>query len=174
MPSGMTLIASTTLGSPNTAIDFSTISGSYRHLYVIGRIRGDENNSTLALRLNNDSGNNYALVQNYTYITSPGTGANRYTIGSTSQFRNNSAHVESVRTANLYGTFELYIMDYASSAYKKSIIFKAAHSLETAQTSISDVYGVWNSTSAVDRITIKGDGGSNLHANSSVHLYGIR
>lgn len=174
MPSGMTLIASTTLGASNTSIDFSSISASYRHLYLVGRIRGDENNSTLCVRLNNDSGTNYAMVQNYSYITSPGTGANRYTIGSETQFKNNSGHVESVRTANQFGTFELYIMDYASSAYKKSIIFKATHSIETSQTSISDLYGVWNSTSAVDRVTIKGVSGSNLHTNSSVHLYGIK
>lgn len=170
----MTLITSTTLGSVNTAIDIGSIPQTYKHLYAVGSIRGDENNSTLCLRINADTGTNYAQVQNYTYITAPGTGANRFTIASETQFKNNSGHVESVRTSNLFGQFELYIMDYASTAYKKSIVFKASHSLNSSQTSMSDVYGVWNSTSAVTQITFKGVSGNNLHANSSVHLYGIK
>jgi hypothetical protein len=174
MPIGMTYISSTTLTSTNTAIDLTSIPSTYTHLYLVGSLRGTENNSTLAFRINNDSANNYAIVQNYTYITSPGTGATRYTIGTTSQVRNNSGHVEdTTRLANLFGQFELYIMDYKSSSYKKSFIFKASHSLNTAQTSMSDVYGVWNDTSAINRITIKGDSGNNLNVGCSVHLYGL-
>jgi hypothetical protein len=172
---GMTFISSTTLTSTNTAIDLTSIPSTFTHLYAVGSIRGTENNSTLALRINNDSGNNYALVQNYSYITSPGTGASRYTIGSTSQIRNNAGHVEdTTRLANLFGQFELYIMDYKSTSYKKSYIFKASHSLNSAQTVMSDAYGVWNDASAVNRLTFKGDSGSNLNAGSSVHLYGLR
>jgi len=135
MSNTMFLIQSITLSSANTSVDLTSIPSTFTHLYAVGSIRGVENNSTLALRMNNDSGNNYALVQNYTYITAPGTGASRYTIGSTSQIRNNAGHVEdTTRLANLFGQFELYIPDYASSSYAKSYIFKAVHSLNTAQT----------------------------------------
>jgi hypothetical protein len=175
MPNGMTLITSTTLGSANTSVDITSIPSTYKNLYVVGSIRGTENNSTLALRMNGDSGTNYAIVQNYTYITSPGTGSSRYSIGSTSQIRNNAGHVEdTTRLANLFGQFELYIVDYASTSYKKSFVFKASHSLNTAQTVMADLYGIWNSTSAINQLTFKGDGGSNLNAGSSVHVYGLQ
>jgi len=39
---------------------------------------------------------------------------------------------------------------------------------------MSDAYGVWNSTSPINRLTIKGDTGQNLNAGCSVHLYGIK
>jgi hypothetical protein len=175
MSNTMFLIQSVTLSSVNTSVDLTSIPSTYTHLFAVGSIRGVENNSTLALRMNNDSANNYALVQNYTYITAPGTGASRYTIGSTSQIRNNAGHVEdTTRLANLFGQFELYIPDYASSSYTKSYIFKSVHSLNTSQTVMSDAYGVWNSTSPINRLTFKGDSGQNLNVGCSVHLYGIK
>lgn len=174
MPSGITLLASTTLSSAQSSIEFTSISGSYKHLWILATLRGTENNTTGALRLNSDTGTNYAQVQNYTYITAPGTGASRYTTGSQSQFRNNSGHVEdTTRSANLFGQIEIYIFNYAGTSYKKSVVTKNVHALDGSQTSMSDTYGIYNSASAITTVTIKGDSGSNLNAGSSAYLYGI-
>ena len=169
----MTLIAEQ-VASANTAIDFNTISGSYKQLLLVWcGIQHSGTGGGFGIRLNNSSANNYKFQS---LQVNGDTSANSF--GSTTGIpddpfgsRANSANLQD--QANGW----LYIDNYASSTKVKTWLLRFSYRDGGASEnrSYSDV-GVFNDTTAVTSVNIFRRSGSDTitnSANTSIRLYGL-
>lgn len=151
-----TPIATTTLGSNQATVTFSSIPSTYTDLILVGNAK-DSNNYT-GLRVNNDSSSIYSR----TIMTWNGS-----TAGSSRTSGANTLYVGGNDT-----NFEVTIyhfQNYANTSVYKTII--GTQKIANA-TSLAGV-GLWRSTSAINEINIYSVGGSTLLTGSSWTLYGI-
>lgn len=167
----LTLLSSTTLGSAGT-FDISSISGAYSDLIIqlIARDTSTGGSTIPVLRFNNDSGANYHENRTTTTGTSaPSTGE---TISGTSlapgRFPGSTA------SANLFGVSEIIVAGYASTAFLKTVSVRGGTLVSLTSGGTNSYYGigVWNSTAAINRVTITGNAAANLAAGSQLRIYG--
>jgi hypothetical protein len=129
-------IATTTLGSSESSVTFSTISGSFTDLVVI--ISGVSSNANeLQFRLNSDTGSNYSFTQLYGDGSSAGSsrGSSRTTgrLGSTRTTQNVQI-----------GHFQ----NYSNSTTYKTVLSRES----TAGSIVQAFVGLWRSTAAITSI----------------------
>jgi hypothetical protein len=173
---GMTLI-SETVASANSAINFTGISGSYKQLLLVWcGIYHSTTATQFALRLNGDTGSNYAnsgigfndasaadLVSTDSYIQALGDRP-PFGDGVTSTLLERTSHGQ------------ILIDNYASTTKLKS--YTAQWNSTKTGTGTRTVYllGTYNSTSAITSVDIFRQTGaatmSNI-ADTSIRLYGI-
>lgn len=177
---GATVIKDTTLLSPATTVDFSSISAGYRHLMLIGYLRSDRAATLdhLGIRLNNDTGANY---DGYSASiagtgTPPSESAGEHPGETSVKFEN--AVVGDTATAGMFTTVRLYVPHYAGTSNNKILRSKSTHNHGTALTAPNDQIvlgvGAWRSNNAVNRLTLLPvGGGANFKAGSRVVLYGM-
>jgi hypothetical protein len=169
-------IATTTVsGTATTEVTFSNIPSTYQHLQVRGIVkRYDNSNGTyLGVRVNSDTGTNYASH----YLSGQGstTYAGALTSSDTGLNYNANASARTVpgsTTAELFGAFVYDILDYASTSKNKTgrgFIGFDANGSGTVQVSS----GVWLSTSAITSLTLR-IGGDTFYAPSTFALYGVK
>jgi hypothetical protein len=176
---GLTLIAEQTASS-STGIDFTSISGSYKQLLLVwSGAQHSTTGSAFTIRLNADSGANYAMTGAYAASASIGiSGANNTSIfvGGADYFAFGQDANSSALYAPAKGT--LLIDNYSSSTKLKTIsgawsYFDNGGGLPRAMLQIS---GVYNSATAITQLNIVRTAGSatltNL-ANTSIRLYGV-
>ena len=167
-PLGMVQVGS---GGSST-ITFSSIPSTYKHLQVrvisrtnyTGSGGGIENYA----RFNSDSGSNYA------YHVLSGNGASAGASASTSQ--TNLVWGYSPRSADTSGIFGAYvvdILDYANTNKYKTTRSLAGEDYNGSGT-IRFWSGLWQSTTAIDTITITPISGNSFVQYSSFALYGIK
>jgi hypothetical protein len=158
----MTLIASTTISTATATIDFNSIPQTYTDLRIIysARLSYDPYGVAVALvglELNGGGSSVSTLALG-------GNGSSAYSeTGSTSVCNSSNS------TANTFGTGEINIFNYTSSAQK----FISTHSTteNNATGSWQAFHSMrWPSTSAITSLKLIG---SNFVANSSFALYGI-
>ena len=173
---GYTLIAEQTASS-NTAIDFTSISTSYKSLIIYWQgvyIGGD---SDYEFRLNNDSASNYKynaidftadVVANYGATrTSIGSGNDVYAIG------------RRVTSTTLQNTSKGYLLINNSNSSTKLKYFELATSSQDAGIPryVSGVLkGIYNSTTAITQISIVRLSGTDTISNAtdtSIQLWGL-
>ena len=166
-----TLLSTTTLGSATT-FDVSSISGSYNDLYCCAIIRSAnaDVDDDVTWRLNADSGSNY-----YRQMIN----ANATTITATEIIGNSWLFAGFVpgasATANLFGVVELTIYGYASTSWKKAMVYR---SFGPSNAAAAGLYlrsgaGLWNSTAAVNRVQISvNSGAANFAIGSQLRIYG--
>lgn len=154
-----TQIASTTLGGSAGSITFSSISGSYRDLVILGNCDFDSS-TRLKMRVNGSSANYY-------YLNLGATGGSYYTF--------NAGGYDSAdfyAGANVSGTwqpFRIELNDYSSTDNAKSWYYSGGKPGST----IEFGSGNWNNTSAVNSITLFPSGGVNFITGTQISLYGI-
>jgi hypothetical protein len=161
MPATYEPIATTTLGSAATAINFSSIPATYTDLRVIFR-NGDSQPSNTHFRLNTDSGSNYS----FTSLNGNGTSA-------TSDRNTNSTTLE-INTSNGSNAFlTLDFFNYAGSTFKTSLITLSNDSNGTGY--VIRQVGLWRSTAAITSINFRcgGAGTLNFPIGTTATLYGI-
>jgi len=145
-------------------IDFTSISGSYRHLKIFYRIKSEGAGNDVLMRLNNDSGSNYTFNLDRAIA---GT-ASAATAGAT------SLDVGMVpATGDTYeGTGEITVPYYSTGTVTRSVfsLYAGANAsgMHTGNTS-----GVWTGTAAITRITFIVGGGVDFKEGSIMSLYGI-
>lgn len=172
--SAMTLIADTTVsGSAAATIDFSSIPGTYKHLRLIGQVRGDTaaNNTALRLRMNADSTAahyQWNYVQWYSGGTSNGAEGASDTAISTGEIS------ASTSPANVPGTFTIDIPNYAGTVFNKTVnsLYGFSTGSGTAGNLAGNGMGYWASTAAITELTLL-PGAGNFIIGSRVSLYGI-
>jgi hypothetical protein len=164
-------IATTTLGSAQTTITFSSIPSTYTHLQIrgIARATGSFTNADGLIRFNSDTGANYAHHALY------GDGANVTTTAGTSttsgRFARN-AQIANNNTASCFSAFVVDILDYANASKYKTV--RTLVGYDANGSGISELESsLWQSTSAVTQIDLTTDGG-NFAQYSSFALYGIK
>ena len=164
-------IATVSVSSATSPIDFTSIPGTYSHLQIrcIGRGTVAQGEMQIFVRFNSDSGSNYAahLLR--------GDGSSVFTDGQSSQTRIGGVIRMSAAnaTSSIFGGGVIDILDYANTNK-----YKTLRSLGGVDANGSgQVYyrsGLWMSTSAITSISIGIDDGGNFAQYSHFALYGIK
>ena len=143
MPSTYTPIATTTLGSAQSSVTFSSIAGTYTDLVLVTNILGVSATTGVGIQFNSDTGSNYSVTSLYGDGTSAGStrqssvASIRFSLGT------------SYRTTN-QGIIRINIQNYSNSTTYKSVLSRNDISSEGAEASV----GLWRSTSAITAVKI--------------------
>ena len=144
-------IASITLGSSASSVEFSSIPQDYRDLVLV--MDCSVGTSSIEITLNADSGSNYSRVGIYGTGSAQGSFSSTYT-----------AMLMGAQTENLN---ILQFMDYsATDKHKTSLLRSKVASSEVVATAYR-----YASTSAITSIELSG--GGNFTSGSTFALYGI-
>jgi hypothetical protein len=158
-------IATTTLGSSQSTITFSSIPQNYEHLQIRGITAGSGVQSTL--RFNSDSGNNYAA---HSLL---GDGSTVSAGGATSQTGINTiGYLNNV--SNVFVPFIIDILDYSNTNKNKTVRYTFGWEKNASGSYIYYASGLWMNTSAINTITISADSSGSIAQYSSYALYGIK
>lgn len=154
-------LATTTLGSAQSSVTFSSISGSYTDLVIVCFASNDTSARGIALRMNSDSGTNYSNTRIYgdgsTASSDRDTNTGLMYIGI-----NGSSSTD-------FSTHIINVMNYSNTTTYKTAIARSGY-----PTGYVDSYvGLWRSTSAITSIEITKSGSVNWRAGSTFSLYGI-
>ena len=166
MATTYTLIEAQTLTSNAASVTFSSIPATYTDLVVRFSARGDNEggvNGTLKIEFNGDT-----AIADYDSILLLGN-------GSAAQSSINTEKIliqMSGQTANGFGSGEIYVPSYLSSAIKPVSAFGVSES-NTAAVDMRATAGLYNKTTAISSIAIKQNSGTNFVTGSSFYLYGI-
>jgi len=164
MPAGATYesIATTTLGSAQASVTFSSISGSYTDLVLIINGKLTTTGNGMFVRINSDTGTNYST----TNVNGNGTSATsgRHTNNS------NGIHIGSWQSGSSadFAVSITHFMNYANTTTYKTAINRCSVPDADAQV------GLWRNTNAITSLTLRTDNVSNTWASGSTFtLYGI-
>lgn len=150
---------STTLGSAQASVTFSSIPSGYTDLVLIYNGSSVSNTQSLDVRVNSDSGSNYSLTALY----GDGTSAtsfrlSNYTYGRVANF------------GTTRGTAIAQFMNYSNTTTNKTWISRSNDS----SADVIAFVNLWRSTAAITSITLQNIGGGlNIAAGSTFALYGI-
>ena len=159
-------IATTTLGSNQASVTFSSISASYTDLVLIISCRLVSAGYAAFLRFNSDSGNNYSLTELY------GTGssaASARVSNIDSAYLTNNLPIGA--TSSVYAPIIVNVMNYSNTTTYKTVLSR----FNNANTGVSAMVDLWRSTSAINQIEVGlTTGGGNYASGSTFTLYGIK
>jgi hypothetical protein len=161
---GMTLLSTTSLSTNSVTI--SSISGSYKNLYILARDISVSTNDNVNMRFNSDSGSNYSegrIRISNTTLTGNSTLTATY-------IEILEAHTSNAW--NLEGFFQMTIPRYAESEIKS--FWCGSLGSQNGSTKKSDMrQGSFNSTSAISSITVYCEGGGTTFSSGTVYVYGV-
>jgi hypothetical protein len=160
MPNTYEPIATTTLGSTQSSITFSSFSGYTDLVLIATAIRGGTPGNGAAnynMTFNGDTGSNYSATLLY---ETPG--ADRQTNATSIGYSGSVGDNHSIQNAT-------HIMNYANTTTYKTILGRWG-STQSAQARAS--VGLWRSTAAITSFTITPSLG--IAAGSTFTLYGIK
>lgn len=163
MASTYEAIASTTLGSAATTVTFSSIAATWTDIIAVINSGTSEGSNDCYIRFNNDSGNNYSG----TYLYGNGSSAA-------------SARGSNMTGGRYFGgvadaTHIFQIMSYSNTNVYKTFLL-ASQSTFGGASSVFRVAGLWQSTSAINRIDfVQTGGGSNeFKTGTTFSLFGVK
>jgi len=143
------LIASTTLGSGQASIEFTSIPATFTDLVVKYSLRTDRSAPESALRL---TFNNSATSYSNRMIEGAGSGTpGSYTGGST--FIDLGYAPAATATASTFNNCELYIPNYASSN-NKSVSIDNVQENNTTTAYANLIAGLWSDSAAITSIKV--------------------
>jgi hypothetical protein len=154
-------IATTTLGSVQETVTFSSISGTYTDLVLVCWTKSPTADVGLSMRFNSDSGSNYS----YTQIAGNGSAAasNRESNKTYARFGNN------IQTNGTYTKAD--IQNYSNSTTFKTILSRSGDSRSGGTVAFVNL---WRSTSPITSLTVFPEGGGSFGSGSTFTLYGIK
>jgi hypothetical protein len=163
MPAGSTYtpIATTTLGSAQSTVTFSSISGSYTDLVLIF----NGNTSAIAntfMRFNSDTGSNYSM----TWMA--GTGSSALSDRESSQNRLLIDVYSYPNPSNITNKV-MNFPNYSNTTTYKTVLWRSNNSAA----GVEALVGLWSSTSAITRIDILTLSATTFSVGSTFTLYGI-
>jgi hypothetical protein len=160
MPSTYEPIATTTLSSNQTSVSFTSITGTYTDIVIIGIASG--NDGAICMRFNN-------TTTNYSTTTVRGNGTSTLTSSNTALSYLNGASNFSV-TAGAMMTSIWNIQNYSNTNIFKTVLFRDGMTSHITGATI----GLWRNTAAITRIDLSPEFGSQVfYAGSTFTLYGI-
>lgn len=170
MPNTNLLIASTTLSSTTTQVDFSSLSQNYNHLRCVLMTRSGSGSSIDDIRIRfNDSTSSYSRLSIESY-----TGFQTLRQRSYNADNKIGYTTASLVSSNTFGLAEIWIPNYSSTdKIKTSIITSSTQYNGTDRNAIVDTTGsLWNSTAAINKISFL-LGSSWFEPGSTFYIYGI-
>lgn len=164
------LISTQLVTSPVSSITFSSIPATYKHLQIRATMRTDRSGSEddlLTVRLNGDTGSNYASHLLY------GTGSSVASTASTTQTYWRSLYTTGAgATANSFAAMSMDLLDYASTSKNTTMrALNGSHSYNN----IALASGLWMNTAAVTSVTFNmAITATNFVSGCRFSLYGVR
>jgi hypothetical protein len=159
-------IATTTVGSGGSAsVTFSSIPATYTHLQVRAIGIGSTNGVTFRIRMNSDTGSNYATH----YLLGDGATASAGAITSTTSL----IWGTTPESTTYPGAAVCDILDYANANKYKTTRSLAGGDMNGSGGYAALYSGLWMNTAAVTSLTLF-PGAGNFAQYSSFALYGIR
>jgi hypothetical protein len=152
-------IASTTTTASTSTITFSSIPSTYTDLVVKIYIpTSSANGENLCMRFNGDTGANYNQVR----------GVSAYPSAS-GDYDNNATYTYGVLTNTVYATVATWdIFNYASNKFKTILHKGSTYNQRT------DIFAAtWESTVAINSITIFPTGSATMAAGTKISIHGI-
>lgn len=164
MAATYTPIATTTLGSAQSSITFSSFSG-YTDLVLVCDYSLNVSNASLWCRLNGDTGSNYS----YTRLSGNGTSATSGRDSSQTQ-----ARITADATAQASGTRQMVTLNFQN--YANSTTYKTFLTRYNSTGGTEAFVCLWRKTpEAINSIQIKYfDGSAAIESGSTFTLYGIK
>ncbi len=156
-------IASQTVGTAASSVEFTSLPGTYTDLVVACRIGTTSGNGNIQVQVNSDTGSNYS----YTFLAGDGSAAysGRYS-NQTEFITDNYAYANTgVESVYIY-----HIMSYANTSVYKTFLGSAG----TAGRAITKALGLWRSTSAITSIKLYPSGATTFKTNCVFSVYGIK
>jgi len=158
-----TPISTTTLGSAQSSVTFSSFSG-YTDLVIVCANLKNAVQQTPFMQFNSDTGTNYSS----TWILGNGSSA------SSSRLSNSSSGIligdyNIGMSSTVPSTAIIQIQNYSNTTTYKSTLGR--YNLTT--TEVYAIAGLWRSTSAITSIALNAGGSSNWSSGATFTLYGI-
>lgn len=168
-PGSLVYIDEQTLAASAASIDFQNIPATYKHLVLMGDLRGDTAAATVNVwvRLNGDSGANY----DYEALAVDGASVSRYAADAAAQFLVGNAMASTGR-ANRFSGLRIEVPDYANTTREKSLLSHSVSIQPGGARSMNSFGGQWRSTVAINRLTFLPSVG-NFVAGSRLTLYAL-
>ena len=163
MPVTYEPIATTTLGSAQATVTFSSIPATYTDLVLVTNLGGDTTAASLLLRVNGDSGSNYSTTVLY------GTGSSALSAGYSNLTSAYAGQINTGLPAALSAISIIQIFNYANTTTNKTIISR----YNEAGTEVNAMVSLWRSTSAINEVILR-TASSSFRTNSTFTLYGIK
>ena len=162
-----TPIATTTLGSSQSSVTFSSL-GSYTDLII--DVTGTSSvAANVGIRFNSDSSSLYSWTSLYARSEGAGTPGSAKATAQTLIYCN----WYTAFTSSYRGQIKINVMNYANST-NKTILSRAITTPGDSTFSGNElIAGLWRSTSAITSITVICDGGT-FSTGSTFTLYGIQ
>lgn len=174
-PSGAydSIATATIANTTTTTITFSSIPSTYTHLqlrYIIRTDRSDDYADAIGMRFNSDTGTNYYRHRLETENTggvvaggSSGTDAQYHFMGATA-----------LCASNVFGSGVVDILEYASISKNKTTRSLSGLMDSATKNWMGFQSSLWVNTSAINRIDLKVNYGTNYIIGSTIALYGIK
>ena len=163
------------LASSASSVTFSNLdyyaAEGFKHLQIRFVGRTDIANTSardLLVRLNADTGNNYA----YHNLYGDGSAVNSRQASTTGGMFQREVFADGNNTTGVFGAGIIDILDFSSTS-KNTTIRTLLGVNATSSTKVALSSGLWNSTSAVTSVTLAPNS-SNLVAGSRFSLYGSK
>ena len=153
-------LASNTLSSTAATVTFSSISGAYTDLVLIGNGTASSGAGEVGIQFNGDTASNYSSTYLY------GNGAAATTGRSTGYTQIYLERNATFRTTTR-PMFRANIMNYSNTTTYKTVLTRG-----DSQESTDIVVGLWRSTAAITSILIDG-AGATFAIGTTFTLYGI-
>lgn len=167
----LVLLSQTVLGSATSTITVTGISGAYKDLVIVWRVRSASSGGfNLNMRVGSgsiDTGNNYGYFTRYDGTIGSGT-----TGGTAQGFIEVGSGPGSNSTAGWFGAGRAEILNYADTAKTKTVIYQNfQYSTEGTLSRVGA--GAWqNVSAALDQIRLYDAGATNLDTGSALTIYG--
>ena len=167
MPAGSTYstIATTTLGSAQANVTFSSFSG-YTDLELVCNYGLATAGNTLAIQVNSDTGTNYS----WTWVFGDGSSATSA----------RSSNTSSIPLISLLGSenalttqVNVKFQNYANTTTNKTLLARGGRANANNYPGSGALVGLWRSTSAITSIKLFDPNASNIISGSTFTLYGI-
>ena len=168
MATTYTLISSNVLSSSAASVTFSSIPATYTDLVLrISARTNDTGPENLQIYFNTDTSTNYST----TMLQGDGASATSARYTSQTVIQNPNTVEGTTYTSNTFGSIEIYIPSYTSSANKPVSLYGASENNATTAY-INAGAGLWRGSAAITQIVID-QSGANFVSGSSFYLYGI-
>jgi hypothetical protein len=165
-------IATTTLGSDNSTITFSSIPQDYTHLQIRGFTRTSNSGTgfdDLSVVFNNITTTSYAWHR----LLGNGSSASANGAANTTSALMTEILMRNGGTANVFSGLVLDILDYKDTNKNKTIrCIGGVDTNGSGQVALDS--GHWRSTSAITTISLTIAGAYNFKQYSSFQLYGVK
>lgn len=161
-------IATTTLGSAQSTISFSSVSSAYTDLILIGNWGQSLDAEGCLIRVGNgsvDTGTNYSSTELYGTGSAAGSQRTSNATGARVTFASGGG---SAVTSNV----AIHLMNYANTTTNKTMITRT-NVPSSAYPATAAIVSLWRSTVAINTITLYLTGG-NFLTDSTFTLYGIK